>query len=78
MTRDQPPIDELVRQCLDGLLFRDPAASSKLKVAIEFSLAEVAKADAAAPLAGPEQDARCCYAKRAEILEAIECAMRNA
>jgi hypothetical protein len=72
----QPPIDALMQQWVDGALSCDPAASDKLKVAIQFSLAQVAEADAASELSGPEKDARYCYVRRAEILAAIERALR--
>jgi hypothetical protein len=75
--RGEPPIDTLMQQWVDGVLARDLAASDKLAVAIEYSLSAVAKADANAPLSGPAADARNCYARRAEILEAIARAMRE-
>jgi hypothetical protein len=66
-----------MQQWVDGVLSNDPAASDKLKTAIEFSHAMVAEADAAAPLSGAGQNARNCHVKRAEILEAIEREIRD-
>jgi hypothetical protein len=66
-----------MEQWVDGVLLRDPAASDKLAVTIEYSLSQVAKADANAPLSGPAADARNIYAMRAEILKAIARAMRE-
>ncbi len=68
----QPPIDELMQQWLDGVLSRDPAASSKLKVAIEFSLAKAGEADSTEAPPGAARDAMNCYAVRAAILRSIE------
>ena len=48
-----------------------PAASDKLAVAIEYSLSQVAKAEANAPLSDPAANARNNYAMRAEILRAL-------
>lgn len=76
-SRGMPPTDGLMRQWVNGVLSRDPEARNKLRCAIEFSRAKVAEADAAAPLSGPAQDARSCYAKRVEILEAIERAVTH-
>ena len=44
-------------------------------MAIEYSLSQVAKADANAPLSGPAADACNIYAMRAEILKALARAM---
>jgi len=64
LSRGQPPIDELMQKWLDGVLSDDPAASDRLRVAIEFSLARVAAADARAPLSGPELDAHWCATRQ--------------
>jgi hypothetical protein len=77
LSRGQPRIDELMQQWIDGVLASDPAASTKLKAAIEYSLAEVAKADATAALSRPASDARNSYANRAHILSSIERAMTD-
>ena len=77
MRQGAPPIDELMQEWVYGVLSCDQAASNRLRIAIEYSLAQVAKADAAAYLSRPESDARSIYAERAEILQAIERALRD-